>query len=127
MMKQRDVADGHERVEARDAKARLLGLALGERRVGRELTSGDGRGGCRRRRVAAGSSRRGSCRPVQPTAPGSSVSGAGDSTADGATLCRRLTLTQPASGRKFFPRDYTFPIPQSEIDLNPNLKAQNGW
>lgn len=39
----------------------------------------------------------------------------------------KKTLTQPASGRKFFPRDYTFPIPQAEIDLNPNLKAQNGW
>ena len=39
----------------------------------------------------------------------------------------RKTLTQPASARKFFPRDYTFPIPQAEIDLNPSLKAQNGW
>ena len=39
----------------------------------------------------------------------------------------KKTLSQPASARKFFPRDYTFPIPQAEIDLNPNLAGQNGW
>ncbi|CAN5917575.1 RagB/SusD family nutrient uptake outer membrane protein [soil metagenome] len=51
------------------------------------------------------------------------VTGADYIDANGA----KKTLTQPASGRKFFSRDYTFPIPQAEIDLNSNLKGQNGW
>jgi hypothetical protein len=55
--------------------------------------------------------------------PIDAVTGADYIDANGA----KKTLTQPASGRKFFPRDYTFPIPQAEIDLNPNLKGQNGW
>jgi hypothetical protein len=37
------------------------------------------------------------------------------------------TATVPASARAFPPRDYLWPIPQSELDLNANLKQNPGF
>jgi hypothetical protein len=34
---------------------------------------------------------------------------------------------QPASARQFPVRDYLWPLPQTELDLNPNLKQNPGF
>ena len=37
------------------------------------------------------------------------------------------TIVQPAFVRSFQKRDYLWPIPQKEIDLNGNLNQNEGW
>ncbi len=37
------------------------------------------------------------------------------------------TVVQPAFDRSFQQRDYFWPIPQKELDLNKNLKQNPGW
>jgi uncharacterized protein (DUF1684 family) len=39
----------------------------------------------------------------------------------------KVTVQQPASARAFPARAYLWPIPQSELDLNPNLKQAPGY
>jgi hypothetical protein len=39
----------------------------------------------------------------------------------------KVTVLQPASARAFPARAYLWPIPQSELDLNPNLKQAPGY
>jgi starch-binding outer membrane protein, SusD/RagB family len=39
----------------------------------------------------------------------------------------KVTATYPASARQFPARAYLWPIPQSELDLNPNLKQNPGF
>jgi starch-binding outer membrane protein, SusD/RagB family len=39
----------------------------------------------------------------------------------------RITAAQPASARAFPARAYLWPIPQAELDLNPNLKQNPGY
>ena len=39
----------------------------------------------------------------------------------------KVTASQPASARAFPPRAYLWPLPQSEIDLNSNLKQAPGY
>jgi starch-binding outer membrane protein, SusD/RagB family len=39
----------------------------------------------------------------------------------------KITATYPASARQFPARAYLWPIPQSELDLNPNLKQNPGF
>lgn len=37
------------------------------------------------------------------------------------------TILVPASARSFFPRNYLWPVPQSEIDINPKLGQNPGY
>jgi starch-binding outer membrane protein, SusD/RagB family len=39
----------------------------------------------------------------------------------------RITAAQPASARAFPARAYLWPVPQAELDLNPNLKQNPGF